>query len=73
MNTTPLVRVIKNAERLDPKIHGGMEFSASPNRWSTAVTSWVVEFQKRDRNESRPAFDSLLKDALPEPADGKAF
>jgi hypothetical protein len=40
--------------------------AARPNRWSTAVRSWVVEFQQRDRNESLPAFDSLFKDALPE-------
>ena len=68
MNTKPPVRVMKNAERPDPKIHGEAEFSARPNRWSAAVRSWVVEFQKRNRNESLPAFDSLFEDALPKAA-----
>ena len=68
MNTKPQVRLIKNAEPPAPKIHDEMEFSSSPNRWSTAIRSWVMEFQKRDRNESLPAFDILFKDALPESA-----
>ena len=40
---------------------------ANPNRWSTAVRSWVSEFQQRGRTELTPAFDSLFKDALAEP------
>jgi len=36
------------------------------------VHSWVDEFQNRDHNESPPAFDSLFKDALPEPEEGSA-
>ena len=40
--------------------------SPFPN-WSTAVRSWVVEFQERDRSETLPAFDSLFKDGLPQP------
>jgi hypothetical protein len=31
------------------------------------VRSWVVEFQARDRNETRLAFDSLFKDGLSDP------
>lgn len=71
MNAKPLVRLIKNAARSDPKNQDEMEFSASPNRWSAAVKSWVVEFRQRDRNESLPAFNSLFKDPLREsaPAD----
>ncbi len=34
------------------------------NRWSTAVRSWVDEFQLDDHGQSLPAFDSLLKDTL---------
>jgi hypothetical protein len=67
MNTTRAVKVIKNGEGKDPDIQTQVEPAAGPNRWSTAVRSWVVEFQERDRSgETTPAFDSLFKDALPE-------
>ena len=65
MNTTRAVKIIKNVERKDAEIPAGIESAVDPNRWSTAVRSWVVEFQERDRRESTPAFDSLFKDALP--------
>ena len=66
MNPTRAVKVIKNGERNDPDIQTEVE-SAGPNIWSTAVRSWVTEFQERERGgESTPAFDSLFKDALPE-------
>jgi hypothetical protein len=66
MNTTRSVKVIKSLERKDLEIQAEVESAAGPNRWSTAVRSWVVEFQERDRSESPPAFDSLFKDALPQ-------
>jgi hypothetical protein len=66
MNPTQAVKVIKNGERKDSDIQAEVE-SAGPNRWSTAVRSWVTEFQERDSGgESTPAFDSLFKDAQPE-------
>jgi hypothetical protein len=66
MNPTRAVKVIKSGERNDPDIQAEVE-SAGPNIWSTAVRSWVTEFQERERSaESTPAFDSLFKDALPE-------
>ena len=64
MNTTPGVKLIKNGEREVPAIHANVESAAGTNRWSTAVRSWVVQFQERDRSESLPAFDSLFRDAL---------
>ena len=33
------------------------------NKWAKSVRSWIVEFQKRDRSEALPAFDSLFKGA----------
>jgi hypothetical protein len=67
MNPTRAVKVIKNGERKDPDIQAEVESATGPNKWTTAVRSWVVEFQERDRSaESTPAFDSLFKDALPE-------
>jgi hypothetical protein len=67
MNSTRAVKVIKNGERKELDIEAEVESAAGPNRWSSAVRSWVSEFQERDRgSESTPAFDSLFKGALPE-------
>jgi len=63
MSTKPLVRFIESAETPPPEIHDEIEFPSNPNRWSTSVRSWVVEFQKRDRTEPLPAFDAFFKDA----------
>jgi hypothetical protein len=63
------VKVIKNGEGKNPAIQAEAESAADPNRWSTAVRSWVVEFQERDRSPDTsglPAFDTVFKDALPE-------
>ncbi|HSP64226.1 MAG TPA: hypothetical protein VLQ90_14650 [Pyrinomonadaceae bacterium] len=66
MNPTRSVKVIKNGKGKDPDIQAEVE-SAGPNKWSTPVRSWVVEFQEKDRSgESLPAFDSLFKDSLTE-------
>jgi len=67
MNPTRAVKVIKSGDRKDPGIPAEVESAPGPNRWSTSVRSWVVEFQERDRSaESTPAFDSLFKDTPPE-------
>ena len=63
MNASRSVKLIKGGQRKSARI----QLSAAPsgpNRWSTAVRSWVVEFQERDRNETLPAFNSLFKDDL---------
>jgi hypothetical protein len=65
MNTKSAVKVIKHGEGKDPEIQAEVESNAGPNRWSTAVRSWVVEFQEHGPGESPPDFDSLFKDALP--------
>lgn len=64
INTKPLVKLIKKTERQAPEIQAEIE-SDGPNRWSTAVRSWVSEFQEDQRDETLPAFGSLFKDALP--------
>ncbi|HEX5702679.1 MAG TPA: hypothetical protein VFX97_05735 [Pyrinomonadaceae bacterium] len=64
MNRKP-IRLIKRNARV-PQPQAPLAPATSPNRWSTAVRSWVVEFQQRDRNEITPAFNSLFKDALAE-------
>jgi hypothetical protein len=61
MNTKPAVKLIKNGERKVPEIQAKVESAAGPNRWSTAVRSWVVEFQQHRRGESLPAFNNLFK------------
>jgi hypothetical protein len=63
MNTVRSIKLIKNADRKHRRVQIAVELAVHPNRWSTAVRSWVVEFQERERNESLPAFDSLFKDA----------
>jgi hypothetical protein len=57
MNTEPS----KEEERQDLEPKPEVEFSVDPNRWSTAVQSWVSEFQQHRNGESPPAFDSLFK------------
>jgi hypothetical protein len=51
----------KEEERRDLEPQAEVEFSDNPNIWSTAVESWVSEFQQHRHGESLPAFDSLFK------------
>jgi hypothetical protein len=62
MNPARSIKRIKSAER-KKGLEMPVELAVNPNRWSTAVRSWIVEFQERDRDESLPAFESLFKDA----------
>jgi len=64
MNTTRSVKLIKNGEPEVPELQAEVESTVGTNRWSKSVRSWIAEFQKRDRSESLPAFDSLFKDTL---------
>lgn len=64
MSTNRSVKIIKEQERNAPEITPKDDSAPDPNRWSTAVGSWVVEFQQQRRLESLPGFDSLFKDAL---------
>ena len=64
MNTKLSVRLIKKKDRKGPGPQAEVESAVDPNRWSTAVRSWVIEFQQDRRGESLPAFDSLFKVAL---------
>ena len=57
----PPVKLIKKEKPKDPEIRPEVESATDPNRWSTAVRSWVSEFQQHRRSESLPAFDSLFK------------
>jgi hypothetical protein len=68
MKAKPPVKLIKSADRNKSKNRDKVKSAARPKTRSTAFKSWVVEFQERDRTESLPAFDSLFKDPLPEPA-----
>ena len=64
MATKSPVKLIKKEKREAPEVQAEIEFAVEPNRWATAVRSWVTEFQQHRRGESLPAFDSLFKDAL---------
>jgi len=57
------VKLIKQHERV-PRRPARVKLATGPNKWSSAVRSWIVEFQEHDRNEHLPAFDSLFTDAL---------
>jgi hypothetical protein len=70
MNTSRTIKLIKNVDRQTHGAKIAVELAVGPNRWSTAVRSWVVEFQERDRSELLPAFDSLFKDAPPPSSPG---
>lgn len=61
MNAEPSVKLVKKGERKGAEPQAEVECSVDLNRWSTAVQSWVHEFQKHRRSESLPAFDSLFK------------
>jgi hypothetical protein len=60
LNMQPKVKLIKKADR--DAIVPSLEPRATPDakEWSTAVKSWVVEFQKDKEIDSLEAFDSLF-------------
>jgi hypothetical protein len=57
MNTEPS----KEDDRQDPEPQPEIEFEVDPNRWSSAIQTWVSEFQQHRPGESPPAFDTLFK------------
>ncbi|HEY8185300.1 MAG TPA: hypothetical protein VIF64_04500 [Pyrinomonadaceae bacterium] len=61
MSTEPSVKLVKKEQRKGSELQAEVECAVDLNRWSTAVQSWVREFQKHRRGESLPAFDSLFK------------
>jgi hypothetical protein len=61
MSTEPSVKLVKKEQRKGSELQAEVECAVDLNRWSTAVQSWVREFQTHRRGESLPAFDSLFK------------
>ncbi len=61
----PKVKVIKKEDRNGPASPVEEETPADPKEWSTAVKSWVKEFQQDRRDESTEAFDNLFNDSKP--------
>ncbi len=58
------VKLIKKEDRgAEPAVPP--EVSPDPKEWSTAVKSWVSEFQKDRQEESLEAFDNLFN--VPKP------
>jgi len=64
MNKTRAVKIIKEQERNVPELTQTDDSAADPDRWSTAVSSWVLEFKQQRHIELLPGFDSLFKDSL---------
>jgi hypothetical protein len=56
------VKLIKKEDRDGTAPAAEPEATADPKVWSTAVKSWVTDFQKDRRDESLAAFDSLFSD-----------
>jgi hypothetical protein len=61
----PKIKLIKKEDRNGPATPVEPDASADPKEWSTAVKSWVKEFQKDRRDESLEAFDNLFGDSTP--------
>lgn len=59
------VKLIKKEDRNGPAAPVETEASADPKEWSTAVKSWVKEFQKDRPDGSTEAFDNLFSDSMP--------
>jgi hypothetical protein len=59
------VKVIKKEDRNGPVAPVEAEAGADPKEWSTAVKSWVKEFQQDRREELLEPFDSLFSDVKP--------
>lgn len=59
------VKLIKKEDRDSPASPIEAEVIADPKEWSTAVKSWVKEFQDDRRDGSLEAFDSLFSDSKP--------
>jgi len=57
------IKLIKKDARNAPAPAVELEASTDPKEWSTAVKSWVKEFQKGQRDGSTEAFDSLFSDS----------
>ncbi len=59
------IKLIKKEDRNAPASPVEAEAVADPKEWSTAVKSWVKEFQKGQRDGSTEAFDNLFNDSTP--------
>lgn len=70
MNVMRSIKLIKNANRKHHAVPIAVALAVDPNRWSTAVRTWVVDWQTRDRSEPLRAFDSLFNDAPPSSSPG---
>jgi len=59
------VKLIKKEDRIGTPPAVKQAPTADPRDWSTAVKSWVTEFQKDRETESLDAFDRLFTDPTP--------
>jgi hypothetical protein len=59
------VKLIKKEDRNAPESPIEADASPNPKEWSTAVKSWVSEFQKDRDVESLEGFDSLFNEPKP--------
>ena len=57
------IKLIKKDDRNPSASSDEAQASPDPREWSTAVKSWVKEFQEGQRDASSEAFDSLFSDS----------
>lgn len=59
------IKLIKKEDRDSPAAPVEAEPTVDPKEWSTAVKSWVKEFQDDRRDGSPDAFDNLFGASTP--------
>jgi hypothetical protein len=64
-NMKTKVKLIKKEDRNAPESPVKADAGPDPKEWSTAVKSWVSEFQNDRAVESLAGFDSLFDDSKP--------
>ena len=62
-NMDAKIKLIKKDDRNAPAPAVEPEAGADPKEWSTAVKTWVKEFQRDRRDESLQALDSLFTES----------
>jgi len=71
MKTKTQPKIVKKHQRETARRSAPVKIASDRKKWSTAVRSWVVEFQDRDQNECLPAFDSVFGSLDPKTESGE--
>ena len=61
------IKVVKRAERVTRKPNKSKAKRKSPGDMVTTVTTWVTEFQQRQRDDTQKAVESLIRSRQQQP------